>query len=483
MSEYRIPEPPVLEQAPANAAPTSEFVSSTVQYSFLPFARALPQSIDDAERDFGLDIYERMDNDPILGSTTEALTILMLANGYRVVSPVSKPQAGEEEYENKLSKWQRAEEIRSGAEEMLRCCKPRFRSVLFDMCRSFIFGHRIAETVWDTAKSGKNKGRLVIEKLKVKPRRVYTFVLSPFNDLLGIHAKIPGVSNYIRTGPMFDLGKLPNVLDPSKFWIFTVGAIEGSPLGRSYYRRAYSPWYEKQLARPERLKFMVQWGGGMLTATLGENTPKTVEVVDSEGRTVVVPALTAVSMELSKLATNGGVAAFPYGTDFKQHIPNADGAAFGIINELDKEMVMAVMKQIRATMEAKHGSKADSSNSQDILDQVVNFLREELAESFHDLMRLYVARNWSEDDAHDFTPCLSFTTTAPADLASLLKALSSVGYRIGRSQVKGWDAMVNAPERSDEDIESADITTAAKETDDEPDTTGSDSSARQAMVH
>ena len=49
----------------------------------------LPPFIDDAERDFGLDIYTRMLNDPAVGSALDAIKIAILGDGISIINPLT----------------------------------------------------------------------------------------------------------------------------------------------------------------------------------------------------------------------------------------------------------------------------------------------------------------------------------------------------------------------------------------------------------
>ena len=51
--------PPERDLIPLGTDIVGSYIGSSVEYGFLQTDRALPQSIDDAERDYGPDIYER----------------------------------------------------------------------------------------------------------------------------------------------------------------------------------------------------------------------------------------------------------------------------------------------------------------------------------------------------------------------------------------------------------------------------------------
>jgi len=436
--------------------PASSYVAGSVELPVWVGHRILAQSIDDLECDveFSLKVYDEMANEPILGGATDEVKIAVLEDGWRVQGAIKKPvkKAGEVDA-GQEAEFKASEEIREYIEWNLRTLSTRrnisFVSICWDMLSAIYLGHRLAEWTLEIAKSGPYAGAEILGSIKVKNRRNYAFALSATNDLMGIVAKIAGRGHPVRTGLIYDVKELPNAIDPRKFWVLTLGGKEGDPRGTSQYRRCYAPWYEKRLLRPERLKYGVQFGGGKVTVELGENTPATVRFANDKGEISEIPAFVA-AQKMAESLSNGRVGVFPNGCKVLIQPPAGDGTALAAqIDACDREMVYALKKQLRQTMEAKHGSKADSETAENIADKMTNWLRGALSESIQPLIQALVLVRFGEDAADRYCPSLVFSSSSTGDLAKNLEAHGKAGYRYHESQFAEIDADIGAPERAD----------------------------------
>ena len=410
--------------------PQASYIASSTAFKFYIGDRALPQSIDDLERDFGYSategVYGRMFNEPILGGITDGLILATIEPGIDISPRFSVDQElevnSEDQYDADQSK--KVAEYVKEIFAHLELNGGSLADIYYDLLLAIVFGHRLAEATTKICDSGEFKGLEVLESIVVKPRENYAFVLDHMNKFRGVMAIVPGVSMLVRQGFVFDASGLANVIAPEKLILLTIGAREGNPQGRPWYRSAYSPWYEKQIARQEELKYIAQHAGGKITGT----TPENAKSADPTKTPELEMAENLMNM------VNGGVGAFPYGSEVTVHYPTGTSPFDAYNDRRDREMVLAVTKQIRATLEAQYGSKADSGTAQNTLDKVHNYLRKKLCEAFAKFLRPVVARNLGLDAATKYFPTITMATVNAPDFAADVVALAAAGYTFDPGQ-------------------------------------------------
>jgi len=426
------------------------YIGSSAQYGFIQVDRALPQTIDDAERDFGDDIYDRMANDAVLGGAEAYLKVLVLSVELNVAPAIEEPRPHEpRERHAEFAKARRAADFcREFLDRLAHTDRP-IHKILWDMLDAVRKGHRLAEIDAEMAPEGILKGRLVPHSIRPKPRHNYAFVLDEYNTFRGVIAVVPGVSIALRNGIVYGLEEIPNAIAPSKLMVLTFGGRDGDPRGQSWFRRAYDPWYRKQIVKPESVKTAVQFGGGMITAIAPEDINQ-VNVQDPiTGKTVHIQA--AIQSILQQLS-NGGTATFPGGTKLEVHRPDSNGSYFeDFFDRCDREMVTTFLLSGRAMLEARHGSRADSAASQDVVDDLVQFVRHEICEMLTiGLFRPFVEMNFGADFAQRYTPRATMLKMSRPDFAAnatAVAALKTAGY-LDPSQLPDIDReILGLPER------------------------------------
>jgi|CXWL01.1.fsa_nt_gi hypothetical protein len=432
------------------------YVAGSAAYPYLLTDRILPRHVDDVETDYNLTVYDQMYNDPMLGGHLDKMKIAVLELGWTMVNPVPQPTAKARKDAGKqadVANYEAATEITEFVEwnfkRILYSQRRSFTEICWDLLDAMKYGNRIAEWTLEPCKFGEYAGSDCLKAIRVKPRDNFAFILNSFNELRGIMARVPGKGFPIREGIVADAKDLPNAIDPDKFVILTISAKEDDPRGTSQFRKAYAPWYEKQKLRVERLKHGVQMGGGLNTLEISAETPNNVSYTDKDGKVTQVPIMEAANRALSQLSS-GNAAAFPPGCKFTRQPPAGDGKALGeAIADCNREMVMALQKQLRETMESQHGSRADSQTGQDVGDKVTNWLRGMLADAFEPLIKILVTLKFGEDAAEDFLPSIDFTRSATGDFNERAQSLSSLGYTLHKSQFEAIDLDNDMPERED----------------------------------
>lgn len=427
-----------------------ESIAGNNEYSWYAGDRALPLAVDDAEREFGPELWDKMLNEPILAASDDLLRILVLEDGLTLVPCIDKPDERTATAAD-VADYQTAVEMRDFCLQILKGLPRDPLDISWDMLDAYSRGHKIAEINLDICNEGELKGKTVITSIKTKPRGVYAFVVDGFMNWRGIIGKMPGISNSLWTGLLADLKGMVNAVSPKKFFLLNFGSRDGDPRGRAALRPCYDPYRSKQLIKPEHLKFLAQFGGGMITATADKDTKPKVNVRAKDGSFTEMALQDAVLGILREMK-NGGLAAFPPGVDVEIHVPNATGEAFELaFDRKDREMVIAYLKQTRATQEAKHGSKADSGTATDLLTSVRNYVRRRLCDAWRRcVLWLIVDLNFGVEKAKKFTPNVEMSAVDKPDFAAIasgVATLQAAGW-IAEEQKAYYDGLLGAPDRN-----------------------------------
>ena len=394
---------------------------------------ALPPAPDDTARLHGPNHYEWMMTDPVVSASVRALILAILEGGIDLKSAVSpKPGVKEMTPEEEKSK-----EIVDFCWRSVERCKG-WQTFLTGMLYASVYGNRMAEKVYEVAKGGEDKGKLVWDTIKVKPRESWEFIVDDYYNVLGVQFRDPS------GGKKF--------LPREKVVILSWDATDGDPRGKSILRPAVEPCNLKRLIWPQLYKHLTQFGSASLVGKTAEGEvdrqPVDEDGVPVPGASLITPQQYMVSQLIA--FQNGSAMAIPAGAEVDAIQPQGDGAAFhAAVEACNREIVQAILLQTRATTEAVHGSKADSQTGQDVFGLSVDFGREQLAQTLRDdCFRQLVALNYGEDVADEHTPLVTFGTENQDRAAqwSAVATLMSSKY-LGDSQLEEVDSMMGLPIR------------------------------------
>lgn len=414
------------------------------------YIKALPQYVDDLQRDFGLDLYERMSNDPALSSALTVIKSRILGDGARVMGRVNAPTGPEIDPEEQ-KRFERSEEIRQVAEKMLNRLQMPLSLVLMDMLSFMEYGHSVAELVYEY-----RDGLLQLENIGVKPRRSYGFVVNEYMRLKGFVAVTePGQAAINRIA---SLTNPEDIIDREKFLVLSYFPVAGDPRGKSILRPAYNAWYLKQQIWPQYLKYLSMFGTPSIAGFLGPDDATDVEeaddngdvVIDSDGEPVTMTAEEALVAKLVSFA-NGTALAMSHGASIEVIQAVGNGEAFvTAFDLLDREMVRTVLLSARTVLEAQHGSKADSNTAQDVLAPFCELLQSQVEVCFYrDVLLPWAVYNWGEEVADEYCPYLSLSDVAKEDViekGNMIANLARAQF-LHTSQYPGIDADLGLPER------------------------------------
>lgn len=418
------------------------YIAGTAQYPFIRSDIALPMTIDDAEREYGIDIYERMKREPILAAIERVIKIVVLADGLTIAPRYSKPE--DQTDAEKMDAWQKSEEmaeyVRAAIDRLGKVSRPIMRT-LWNLLDAPRLGHKLAEIVYDFIPDGPFAGALGIAEFQTKPRQNYVFVLDERNRFRGVIAKVPGGSIALRTGLVYDVSQIPNAIAPEKLVILTLDDEDGDPRGVSWWRPLWDPWYRKQILKPEHMKTGVQFGGGMISVELPEKAesvsvkdPSGGEIRDrgTDGRVTLLASTLWTAQQLR----NGGVGVFHNGTTVTVHTPKADSKFFDeSFDMLDREMVTAFLLSARSILEAQHGSKADTDTSADLLDELKMFVRSRLCEVLTDGPFYTLVKNSYGPEMAQYSPIARMQRTSRPDFAGNAGAVAQLSAAIDALEI------------------------------------------------
>jgi hypothetical protein len=124
---------------------------------------------------------------------------------------------------------------------------------------------------------------------------------------------------------------------------------------------------------------------------------------------------------------NGTALAMPYGASADLLFSQGEGRAFlEAFSLYDRQITTGVLGQTRATMEAEHGSKADSGQGADILATFIRQTRKALARVIRrDVLADLVEYNYGPE-LRNLAPRVSFGETEQIDVAPLMTAVSGL---------------------------------------------------------
>lgn len=415
----------------------------TVANGYAQTISSLPAYVDDAERDFGTDIYNRMMNDPAVFSSVLALKTMILSSGYRVLTRVNQPSAFKADPQAE-AEYQRATEISDFISAMLDRLQEPLEGIIDDALDCLIYGHVLLEKTYEH-----RNGKLVLATLRAKPREAYRFAVDQYMNVLGV------VGATTATGGIISVTSIVStdaIIPRDKFVLMSFMPRRGDPRGRSLLRSAYNAWYLKQQAWPEYLKSLSTFGTPSLVGTLPEDAGE-VQTYDSNGTPDAVP-VTAADDLLAKLLgfRNASAIVIPHGATVEPVNSAGDGSIYSnAIDVFDKQIARAILIAVRATMESQHGSRADSQTAQDIVGEFAQWIQRSVeATLFRDVIQPTVRLNFGDEVADsNLCPYLALSDIAREDVVATGNMIANLAQAnlIDESQLPGIDSKLNLPER------------------------------------
>ncbi|RYG37360.1 hypothetical protein EON81_06875, partial [bacterium] len=228
---------------------TIEYVAGGNLSDIQPIRQVLPQYSSHLDRDFGLDLWEKMLEDPAVRSAFGIRKAACLADGIRVLPSIQPPKPGQGD-QAAVAEAQRASEE---ADFVRRCFDAIEASgvTMEDVCEALLdglaIGNRIAEATLGWG-SGRMSEWLVPKSIRPIHPRAFAYVTDEFSNVLGIIGAEPGPSGEKpKPGPIDgDPEKIKGFVPKEKFLIFRNGGLRPGPQGEPILLPAYNPWWAKR---------------------------------------------------------------------------------------------------------------------------------------------------------------------------------------------------------------------------------------------
>jgi hypothetical protein len=437
---------------PGRTDPAAEYVAGTTQPFYPQILKTLPFYIDPLSRDFGDDLYERMLLDDQVASSYWSLGHQVLGEDVNLHPAVD---------DRKDPVYPAAKEICEFVRRDLEDLDGRSVELwLVEMWLASALGNRIAEKVYREYESGKDAGRLGLHRLVTKPRRNLAFVVNAYSRLIGLRAAVPGVAPYVvPQQTALDPKGVKNVLPREKFAILSWMPRDNDPRGLSILTPAYPAWWQKQQLREEFGKAAARFGTPFIWGTTPDGAMPAQDL-DALGNPTGRPDIEPTDrlLQLLMRLRSGGVAAVPFGTNI--NVLFASEATKGILDlmeGLNRQIVQAIRLSTRDTMEAQHGSRADSETSQDVTGSLIRTARRWISRMVRqDVVFPTVLYNFGPEVARNLTPKTSISSTEHQDFsqtASAFVSLAGANILLPSMYPQAWQKLGLEPPEDDSELE------------------------------
>jgi hypothetical protein len=390
-----------------------EYVSGSRGIIRAKSKQALSQSIDSLTRQFGWQVYDAMLCDPIVSGAFDILRLGILGSEMQM-SPTHKKATPDAEDTPETI---RSKEIADFDTRLIASFDRDWTAFLWEALEALAYGNKLAEKVYRLEDCGEDKGRLVFETIKFKPRWTWLFVTDGRFNVLGIMAWTAD-----ETGV--------TVLPRDKFAIFTCQSRDGDPRGTSVLRAAYESWNEKVLLWPDYQKFRTRFGNPKPIGTTAEGE-RARPPLDANGKSIAGTIPVSPQEYLVELLaewSNDAVIAVPHGTEIDLCEPKGDGKLYReAVDLFNREIVHAILKNARTTLEAEHGSKADSESAQDVTGMAIRLYRRFLSDFVRrEIIMPANELNFGKEDARKYTPHPTFADIEHQDFEATAGAFAKL---------------------------------------------------------
>lgn len=336
-----------------------------------------------------------------------------------------------------------------------------FLPTLKELVRGAItFGHKTAEIVMRAEKQGIDRGKRVLDRLKVKPNEAVIFVVDEFDNVIGFLGQ---EAKFSAPTPGSIDPRDPRIFPPEKFFVCTLEKENSDPRGISQLRAAMKPFLDKQETRQQysvyRRKCAVRSFIGQapefpvpLAVYNADGTPMML----ANGTQKTITATQSIADTLAKMA-NDTVGVFPFGTNVTALDADGTGEQFKTALDIqNREIRKSILLQTQATGDAEKGGLGTLGHvtHDRILGRRVKSFRTILSDSVYDLSRTFVVLNYGIEKAH-LTPKPDFGEFDRTNLQAKLYAAVQAEYKLDQSQFAELDSEFLFPARSSNWMEEA----------------------------
>jgi hypothetical protein len=310
------------------------------------------------------------------------------------------------------------------------------------------WGNQLAEVVTEPG-SGRWAGWDVLGRYKPLPRHAYALVVNGFGTLVGARVLKPGEPALPWQGPAA-AADLADVLPLEKFTLLAWMPEAGDPRGTNLLDPVYRPWWHKRMTQEDSVKFIARFGQPWVFVTPPEGAVAQTPA-DELGNPTGDPAQSAVDQYVARATEmySGGVFGGAHGSTFQLVTSTSEGRAFWTkIEACNREITLGILGSTRMTMEAEHGSKADSQTAQDVSGLRVKYAKRLVAVALSGLLYNLVKWNRGKAVADKLAPRVTLNPTEQQDWSERATAAAAIGYALDASQLPGVDEELGMPPRA-----------------------------------
>lgn len=420
--------------APAPADPEKEYVAAYGPRATLevePFGNYSPLC-----RRQPLHVLRAMTMAPVIGSSLSALCAGTLSGGF-VVTPAIRDKAPADDDADAAEAERAVEECLHSA---FRLERPLEVWAWETLHAALSEGHKLSEVVMEPIAEGPFAGSYGLKALKTKPRWSCRFRVDAAMNVVA-------VSCWTVDGKWEDL-------DPDHFAWLTWDMRDGDPRGNPVLDACFHAFNMLMQLWPEFFVGNRKFGTPSLFITTSPHSAKMVPPRDPKTGQPI-PGAAPVTAETAAARTgeslkNGATVAMPPDSTAKVIESTRDGVGMNnAIGVLEAQIVRAILLQVRATMESKHGSRADSETGQDVLGTLLRHIRNCLCQPVRKVFHGLLEANHGRDYADRFTPHVGLGRIEPQDFvayATAIAVLWQAGYFV-EEQLGELDAAMNLAQR------------------------------------
>ncbi len=403
----------------------------------------LSRACDDISRDLGFEVYDAMMQDPTCASAVFVVVSAALGGKFSVVPRYDvdpgeslEGLAPQERLDIENAAWASSFLER----QFLRQRKP-FKSTAFEMLYDGLaHGTKLAEIVLEEG-TGDDAGLACLKRLRVKRHKAWAYVVDPYGDVVAIRGTTEG-------GNIVDL-------PPQKFMTFVWMPHDDDPRGRSLLRPAYNGWNLKLNSWKKLYTYLDRFGNPITVGTVAPDAPDEAEVNSSGVETGnTVTATQAMGSQLNRLE-GGSWIALRAGATVNIYGPAGNGEAFlSAIQMFKREILEGILMTARATLEAEHGSKADSQEAGHVVAHLIAMVRETYEATLdRDLCHFLLEINRGKEFADRYCPHSSFGAVSDEDVAAVMAGFVAAGWVLDPGHFPHVDARFNLVPRKLKDGE------------------------------
>jgi hypothetical protein len=368
----------------------------------------LPQSIDDAEREYGVGIYDFMQETcSELDLAYRFLRDRVFSEGVNILPAVDPPLPTDTD-SKALSDYALSLEIASFVQQQFDNMQARRESpmntlhLLFSAVKS---GRSLAELSFE-AVSFNGKRRIGLSEFRFIPRKNYSVVTKPTGEILGVIGIIPGKGSPLYSGLISNPEVLGNFVPIERLMLFVVNPSEHHPVGQSIFRSSYRSWHAIRMTEPIEMASLGQFGGQGMVLIPGESGFVMRKVKDPiSGEEFETSEIEFVS-KLMSAWTPGSALILPPGWS-KMDI-GGDGNADGFKTFFDRharKMIASVLYSASTIVESERNSQAKADQTDDVTNVAVQAIRSKFSTEIQaQVFRTLVRLNWGDEIAQTMTP-------------------------------------------------------------------------------